>query len=71
VEDVVSGSEIANIIGMLIYMYYDVISYVNLIDCREGNAEFQVVAEATWLLAHPTKLQPIHHLLQPRSRFGR
>ena len=32
-------------------------------DCREGNAELQVVAMATWLLAHVIKLQPIHHLL--------
>jgi hypothetical protein len=42
-------------------MYCDVL--VNLTACREGNGELQVVAEATWLLAHATKLQPVHRLL--------
>jgi hypothetical protein len=68
-EDVTPGSEIANLIGMLyfciVYMY---MSYVNL---REGNGEFQVVAEAAWLLAHIAKLQPIHRLLRPGAESGR
>jgi hypothetical protein len=60
-EDVVSGSEIANVIGMLNLCILQCI--VNPTNHREGNGELQVVAEATQLLVHVTKLQPIYHLL--------
>lgn len=57
-DDVTPGSEMANIIGKIYFcIYYKVI---NLADCREGNGELQVVAEATRVLAHAAKLQPIH-----------
>ena len=47
------------------------VSLVNLTKYREGNTELPVVAAATWVLVHVTKLQPIHRLLRPGAGFGR
>jgi hypothetical protein len=68
-EDVTPGSEIANIIGKLDFYSVYTMKLI-LTNHREGNRELQVVAEATWLLAHITELQPVHCLLQARAGFG-